>query len=262
MPGLISRRRPLPKPSPESDPRFKKVMEDLKRGAARTKHHAPAARKAAEASAAAKGPPNEKLAAGKSAQVDKIQGAPTKNPEPTSFLAVLQAEIAKAMPKTLSDTEKFMKGGRSEELKGSLKGNVSKQKDEAAGGVKGASTEAPKEAGTAKKSEPIPGEPAPATSRGGWRGGHARAQVRRGHFPARLETGHRATDEKCGRHRAATPKGERSAIQRRPHQPKTRSPSKPTPDRRSTAPVKKERCRGRRHKPKEWRARATQPWST
>ena len=162
MPGLISRRRPLPKPSPESDPRFKKVMEDLKRGAARTKHHAPAARKAAEASAAAKGPPNEKLAAGKSAQVDKIQGAPTKNPEPTSFLAVLQAEIAKAMPKTLSDTEKFMKGGSSEELKGSLKGNVSKQKDEAAGGVKGASTEAPKEAGTAKTSEPIPGEPAPA----------------------------------------------------------------------------------------------------
>ena len=109
MPSLISLRRPLPKPSPQSDPRFKKVMEDLKRGAARSKHHAPAGRKAAEASAAAKGPPNEKAAAGKSAQVDKIQGAPTKNPEPASFLSVLQAEIAKAMPKTLGDTEKFMK---------------------------------------------------------------------------------------------------------------------------------------------------------
>jgi hypothetical protein len=163
MPSLISRRRPLPMASPQTDPRFNKVMENLKRGAARTKHHAPASRKAAEASAAAKGPPNERAATGKSNQVDKIQGAPSKDPQPSSFLEVLQAEIAKAMPKTLADTEKFMKGGSSEELKGSLKGNVSKQKEEATGATKTASTEAPKEAGTAKTSQPIPGEPAPAS---------------------------------------------------------------------------------------------------
>jgi hypothetical protein len=162
MPSLIARRRPLPPASPQTDPRFKKVMEDLKRGTAKVKHHAPASRKAAEASGAAKGPPNEKAATGKSNQVDKIQGAPSKEPQPSSFLEVLQAEIAKAMPKTLADTEKFMKGGSSKQLKGSLKGNVSKQKEEATGATKSASTEAPKEAGTAKQATPIPGEPAPA----------------------------------------------------------------------------------------------------
>src|SRR2546426_758704 len=163
MPGPIARRRPLPRPSPESDPRFRKVMEDLKRGAARTKHHPPAARKAAEASAAAKGPPNERLAAGKAQQVEKIKEAPTKKPESSSFLALLQAEIAKAMPKTLADTEKFMKGGSSDQLKGSLKGNVAQQKDQAEGGVKSASKEPPKEAGAATAGGPIPAEPAPAT---------------------------------------------------------------------------------------------------
>ena len=82
MPTLLARRRPLPEPSPDSDPRFRKVTEDLKRGAARSMVHPSAARKAAEASAAAKGPPNEKAAGAKSKQVDKIEEAPAKKPEP------------------------------------------------------------------------------------------------------------------------------------------------------------------------------------
>jgi len=147
MPGLLARRRPLPKPLPESDPRYRKVMEQLKRGAAHVKAHPSAAKKAAEASKAAKGPSNERLAAGKAKQVEKIEAAPTSKPQPSSFLEVLQAEIAKAMPKTLADTEKFMKGGSAGELKGSLKGNVAQQKDQAEGGVKSASKEAPKETG-------------------------------------------------------------------------------------------------------------------
>jgi hypothetical protein len=162
MPSLISRRPPLPKASPQTDPRFAKIMEQLKRGAAKIRHHDPASRKAAEASAAAKGPPRERLAAGKAHQVNKIEEAPTKKPESSSFLAVLQAEIAKAMPKTLADTEKFMKGGSSEQLKGSLKGNVSQQKEQAEGGVKTASKETPKETGQAKTDTPIPPEAAPA----------------------------------------------------------------------------------------------------
>src|SRR4051794_6195995 len=123
MPSLLSRRRPLPKPVPQSDPRFRKVMEHLARGAARLKTHPSAAKKAKEAGAAAKGPANERLAAGKARQVDKIEEAPTAKPKPSTFLEVLQAEIAKAMPKTLDDTQNFMKGGSSEQLKGSLKGN-------------------------------------------------------------------------------------------------------------------------------------------
>jgi hypothetical protein len=159
----VARRRVLPKPAPEADPRFRRVMEQLKQGSARTKQHPPAARKAKEAGGAAKGPPNERMAAGKARQVEKIEEAPTKKPEKTSFLSILRAEIQKAMPQTLGDTEKFMKGGSSGELKGGLKGNVNQQKDEAAGGVKSANKEQPREAGAAKDSQPIPPEPAPGS---------------------------------------------------------------------------------------------------
>jgi hypothetical protein len=151
-----SRARVKAVPRPEADPRFRKVMDDLKRGGARVKFHPPAARKALEAGAAAKGPPNERLAAGKTKQVEKVQEAPAKKPETSSFLAMLQAEIAKVMPKTLGDTEKFMQGGSSGAMKGGLKGNVSQQKDQAAGGVKSAAKESPTEAGAAKDAKPIP----------------------------------------------------------------------------------------------------------
>src|SRR5262247_2128381 len=100
-------RKPLPKPNPQADPRFQKISGQLKQGAAKVKAHPPAAKKAADAAKAAKGPPNEQLAGGKAKQVDKIQDAKEGKPEQSSFLAVLRAEVAKAMPKTLSETENF-----------------------------------------------------------------------------------------------------------------------------------------------------------
>lgn len=154
-------RKPKPRQKPESDPRFAKIVEDLKQKSAKVKQHPTPKQKAAEAQAAAKGPPNERAAGGKAKQVDKIKEAKTKKPEPTSFLALLRAEIEKAMPKTLGDTEKFMKGGDAGALKGSLKGNVEQQKQESAGDVSSASKQPPGEAGEAKQSKPIPGEPQP-----------------------------------------------------------------------------------------------------
>lgn len=148
--------------NPESDPRYRAVVDKLKAGSARLKQHPTPARKAQEASRAAKSPPNERLAGAKAKQVDKIQEAPTKKPEPTSFLAMLQAEIAKVMPKTLGDTEKFMQGGNAGAIKSSLQGNVAQQKEQASGGVKDASRQAPNPSGVPEKpSAPIPGEPTP-----------------------------------------------------------------------------------------------------
>lgn len=155
-------RKPKPRPKPESDPRFAKVVEDLKRKASKVKQHPTPAKKAAEAAAAAKGPPNEKAAGAKGKQVDKIKEAKTKKPEPASFLSLLRAEIEKAMPKTLDDTQKFMKGGDAGALKGGLKGNVSQQKQEATGDTAQASKQAPSQAGIpGKQEEPIPGEAPP-----------------------------------------------------------------------------------------------------
>jgi hypothetical protein len=170
MPALALRSRAPARsrsaPDPNRDPRFKQVIDKLNRGATEVRKHPAAAKKAAEAGAAAKGPPNEGAAGAKAKQVDKIKEAPTAKPESTSFLALLRSEIDKAMPKTLGDTEKFMKGGDAGQLKSSLKGNVSQQTDKSAGGVESASKEAPKEGGVpTKAAQAIPGEavpPAPA----------------------------------------------------------------------------------------------------
>lgn len=148
------------KSNPKNDPRFKRVIDKLNTDSRKLKQHPPAAKKAAEPAKAAKPPANEKAAGARTKQVDKIEQAETKKPETSSFLALLQAEIAKAMPKTLGDTEKFMKGGSSEQMKGSLKGNVAQQKQEATGDMKKTSNEAPSEAGVqAKPVTPIAPEP-------------------------------------------------------------------------------------------------------
>lgn len=159
----LRRKPPTPRVA-SADPRFKKVTDALKKNASKIKQHPPAKKKAAEAAAAAKGPPNEKAAGAKEKQVDKMEGAKTKKPESNSFLALLRAEIEKAMPKTLGDTEKFMEGGQSGQLKGSLKGNVGQQKQEATGDVDQAAKEQPKQAGVpSKDAKPIPDEAPPGS---------------------------------------------------------------------------------------------------
>jgi ATP-dependent protease ClpP protease subunit len=137
-------------------------MGDLKQKAARVRQHPAPAKKAAEAQAAAKGPANEKRAGAKANQTDKIKDAKTSKPDPNSFLALLRAEIQKAMPKTLADTEHFMKGGDAPALKGSLKENVAQQKQAATGDTSKTTAQKPDESAVqAKPVTEIPGEPQP-----------------------------------------------------------------------------------------------------
>src|ERR1051326_546824 len=155
-------RKPKPRTPPEADPRFVKVMNDLKQKSAKVKQHPAPQKKASEAQAAAKGPANEKRAGAQEKQTDKIKDAKTKKPDENSFLALLRAEIQKAMPKTLADTETFMKGGDAPALTSSLKGNVSKQKQDATGDTAKTTKQAPDESSVkAKPVTPIPGEPQP-----------------------------------------------------------------------------------------------------
>jgi hypothetical protein len=158
MPSAL-KYKPLPKPSPQSDPRYQRVMEQLKSGAQRTKAHPPAAKKAADAAAASKGPANERLAAGKSKQVDKIKEAKEGKPEQSSFLAMLRAEIAKVMPKNLGETDNF--DSTAQQMKGGLKGNVAQQKEKSTQDVSGASKQTPGPAGEVKVETPLPKDGAP-----------------------------------------------------------------------------------------------------
>ncbi|QWF19480.1 phage tail protein [Lysobacter capsici] len=149
---------------PRSDPRYQRVVSKLDADSRRLKQHPPPSRKSDESAKAAKGPANEKAAGARAKQVDKLEQSDTPKPQTASFLSMLRAEIEKVMPKTLGDTEKFMKGGSGNEIKGSLKGEVGNQKQAATGDLKQNSNAAPSEAGVAAKPvTPIPPEPgAPA----------------------------------------------------------------------------------------------------
>jgi hypothetical protein len=162
MSALAIRSAPRRAAKPKADPRFLAVADQVKAGAARLKKHAPAAQKAREASKAAKAPPNEQLAGAKARAVDEVKDAPTPKPQPQSFKAQLRAEIDKAMPKTLGDTEKFMDGGAAGAMKGSLEGGVAQQKDSATGPVDAATKKPPNAAAVpAQPSAALPAEPAP-----------------------------------------------------------------------------------------------------
>lgn len=146
--------------NPRNDPRYKRVVDKLNADSRKLKQHPPPSRKSDESGKAAKGPANEKAAGARANQVDKLEEAETPKPETASFLSILRAEIAKVMPKTLGDTEKFMKGGAGNEIKGSLKGEVGNQKEAATGDLKQTSNAPPSEAGVAAKPvTPIPPEP-------------------------------------------------------------------------------------------------------
>jgi len=146
---------------PKADPRFVALSQQLGAGASKLKKHAPAAQKTREASASAKAPANERIAGAKANVVDAVKAAPTPQPQPASFKALLRAEIDKAMPKTLGDTEKFMEGGQSSAMKGSLGGNVDAQKAKATGPVDQATQKAPDPGSVA--AAPMSALPAEAT---------------------------------------------------------------------------------------------------
>ncbi|MBW8807825.1 MAG: hypothetical protein JF591_03135 [Lysobacter sp.] len=101
---------------PRSDPRYQRVVSKLDADSRRLKQHPPPSRKSDESAKAAKGPANEKAAGARAKQVDKLEQSDTPKPQTASFLSMLRAEIEKVMPKTLGDTEKFMKGGSGNEI--------------------------------------------------------------------------------------------------------------------------------------------------
>lgn len=129
--------------TPTSDPRFQNVMDKLSQSATKAQEHPPATQKVAEAHAAAVPPTNEKVTIAESNKVDTMHAAPTKKPDSDSFLNLLRSDIAKVMPQTLGDTDKFMKGGKREQLKQAATGHVNQQKNAATTGLQSASNARP-----------------------------------------------------------------------------------------------------------------------
>ncbi len=146
-----------------ADPRFQRTIDKLQKGAARTKTHPTAAKKASDAQGASQPPANEKLAGAQAQNVDAMKAAEAPKPEPNSFLQLLRAEIAKLMPQNLDETKTFPDDAKKAQMKGATSGNVNTQKDAAAGPTKAASDAPPDPSRVpGKEVTPLPTEP-PAT---------------------------------------------------------------------------------------------------
>ncbi len=147
---------------PKSDPRLIAVTDQAKAGAAKLKQHPTPATKARQASKSAKPPANERLAGAKAKVVDAVKEAPAPKPQPASFKALLRAEIDKAMPKTLGETENFMQGGAQGQMKAAGSGGVAQQKEAATGPADQAVKKPPDPGAVPEQpATPLPAEPTP-----------------------------------------------------------------------------------------------------
>jgi hypothetical protein len=140
------------------------MMEKLQHSAQKARAHQPATKKTRDAQAAAKPPPNEKLAGAQANKVDSMKEAETGKPQPSNFLDVLRAEIKKVMPKKTEDVKDYMKGDDRAQIKGAMTGNVSQQKQEATAGMRSASDAPPDTSRVeGKPVTQLPSEAPPAT---------------------------------------------------------------------------------------------------
>lgn len=148
--------------SPEEDPAFQRVLARGRAVAQQQAHNNTAKRKAAEAQAAALGPPNEVAAMAGGNQVGKMAAQEPAPFDKEGFKAALVEKINQIAPGTIDEADKFKSSGAAGQLKTSVVGQVEAGKEGAQGPVKQTAEEAPDTASV----EPKPVVPQPPTEAG------------------------------------------------------------------------------------------------
>jgi hypothetical protein len=147
---------------PEDDPGFRRVVQRTQRIASQQAHNNTAQRKAAEAQAAALGPPNEVEATAAGNQVGRMAEQEPTPFDKEAFKAALIAKINQIAPNTLEDADEFKSSGKTQQLKGAVAGEVEASKQGAEGPIRQTSEEQPDTGGI----QPRPVEPLPPTEPG------------------------------------------------------------------------------------------------
>lgn len=147
-----------------ADPRFRRLLADVQRGAHRHRSHPTAATRAAEAQAAAASPANEAVAVAAATRVDELRAAPTPAPRTDGFLALLRAAIARAMPQTQGDSEKFLAGGEPQHISAAVRGGVQRCQHDAAGPLTDTAAAPLAPGSPARAPTPIPDDPRPPSA--------------------------------------------------------------------------------------------------
>lgn len=158
--------------SPEEDPEFQAVVEQVERVAAREQVHPPAEAASAEAQAAADGPPNEverMAAANQVTEMAQVAETVEEGPPPfdkEAFKAELLRKVDAVYPDTLEDVEEFKDEDNLAPVKSDLAETVDQTKQQAEGPIKSKAEETPDTAGLESKptkelEPPKPGTPPP-----------------------------------------------------------------------------------------------------
>ena len=138
--------------TPEEDPAFQAVVKKAKGVAKQQGQHEPAKAKAAQAQAAAKGPPNEVESQAKETQIEKMDAQEPGHFDKESFKAALLAKIASVAPKNLEEADDFKADKKAASIKDSVTSEVKQGKEGAQGAIK-QTTAQPPDSSSAKPKE-------------------------------------------------------------------------------------------------------------
>lgn len=157
----------LTRPAATATPKFRMLTSDIRGKQKRLSAHPPARAEATASQAAAKAPPDDKLAQGKAANAEKMNAAKPGEFDKAGFVRAVNAAIAAQAPANLDEADKFGSSGKAAAVKGQVQGQVGAGKKASAGAIESA-TKAPPDTAQAKDKPVTPlrpdqPPPAPAT---------------------------------------------------------------------------------------------------
>jgi uncharacterized protein YicC (UPF0701 family) len=117
------------------DPAFQRVAAKVRGVAAKQRQHAPAAAKAAQAHAAAVGPPGEVASRAADRHVQEMDRQQPRPFDRTKFKAALLKKIADIAPKTLGEADDFKASGKLDGAKNEVHGTVQEGEADAKGPI-------------------------------------------------------------------------------------------------------------------------------
>ncbi len=154
---------PPQKLDPHQDPRFASVEHKLAQTAGRQKQHPSARSKAAEAQAAAHGPPGDVASQAAAAELDKMAQQKPGDFDKKAFIEAVKKAIDAAAPRNLEEVDDFKSSNKAGQVKSEVAGLVSGGKQQAEGAIKQTNTEPP----DASRAKPKPVTPMPDEKPGG-----------------------------------------------------------------------------------------------
>jgi hypothetical protein len=156
---------------PGTDPKFAKLRQGVDARRQALTAHRPPTTEASSAQAAAKAPPDDKLAQGKVAQSGDMAAAKPGTFDKAAFIKAVDEAIAQQAPKNLDEADKYAESGKADQVRNQVGGQVSAGKQASARDIGTATTAAPDESrAVAKPVTPMspdrppaaPGAPDPA----------------------------------------------------------------------------------------------------